>query len=169
MTVYVDDIRIPARVGRLSARWSHLTVGPDDDISELHAFAAKIGLRRSWFQAKGWPRDHYDVTDSKRQEAIKAGAVPIGWHEAGQMRAEAAERRRAREAGLIAPGDAEPACRGFRWIGQSFASCDGCGKPAWEHEGEMRLRDGAVPFGGDAFELRLWKPGEAAAIRRKWS
>jgi TIR domain len=32
---------------------------------------------------------------------------------------------------------AEP-CPGFQWIGQSFATCDRCGKPAWEHEGEMR-------------------------------
>lgn len=95
MTVYVDDYRVPARVGRLSARWSHLTVGPDDNIAELHEFAARIGLRKSWFQAKGWPWDHYDVTDSKRQEAIRAGAVPITWREGGQMRAGAVARRRA--------------------------------------------------------------------------
>ena len=98
MTVYVDDFRTPARVGRLSARWSHLTVGPDDDIAELHAFAARIGLQERWFQAKGWPRDHYDVTESKRQEAIKAGAVAITWREGGRMRSEAIARRRAQEA-----------------------------------------------------------------------
>ena len=72
-----------------------------------------------------------------------------------------------------APAKNEPApadCPGFRWIGQSFASCDGCGKPAWEHEGEMRLREGAGPFGGDGdWELRPWGPGEAEAIKRKWS
>jgi putative hydrolases of HD superfamily len=33
MTVYVDDFRIQARVGRLSARWSHLTVEPDGDLA----------------------------------------------------------------------------------------------------------------------------------------
>ncbi len=61
-------------------------------------------------------------------------------------------------------GDTPEPCRGFRWIGQSFASCDECGKPAWEHEGEMRLRDGAGPFGGkDDWELRPWKHGEAEA------
>lgn len=95
MTVYVDDYRVPASVGRLSGRWSHLFAGPDDDIAELHAFAERIGLRRSWFQAKGWPRDHYDVTESKRQEAIRAGAVPVTWREGGEMRAAAIERRRA--------------------------------------------------------------------------
>ena len=62
------------------------------------------------------------------------------------------------------------ACRGFWWIGQSFSSCDECGRPAWEHEGEMRLRDGATPFGGDdCWELRPWGPGEADAIKRKWA
>jgi hypothetical protein len=92
-----------------------------------------------------------------------------------------AATRRARAEGVIGhPQATEPPrapCGGFRWIGQSFAHCDGCGRPAWEHEGEMRLRDGASPFGAglvgepavdDAWELRPWKPGEADAIRAKW-
>jgi hypothetical protein len=94
VTVYVDDWRQPARVGQIKARWSHLTVGPDDDLAELHAFAARIGLRRAWFQDKPWPRAHYDVTDSKRREAITAGAVPATWHETGQQRARAVDARR---------------------------------------------------------------------------
>ena len=94
MTVYVDDFRVQARVGRLSAKWSHLTVGPFDDVAELHEFAQRIGLRPSWFQDKGWPRDHYDVTESKRQEAITAGAVAVTWRESGQMRTRAIDARR---------------------------------------------------------------------------
>lgn len=57
------------------------------------------------------------------------------------------------------PAEPEPEqepCRGFRWIGQSFKSCDGCGRPAWEHEGELRLRDGSSPF------------GVAEGMKRKW-
>ena len=99
MTVYVDDWHQPARVGRISARWSHMFVHPDGDIAELHELAARIGMSRSWFQAKGWPRDHYDVTDSKRAEAIRAGAVEVSWREAGMWRIEAIDRRRAVEAG----------------------------------------------------------------------
>lgn len=98
MTVYVDDWRQPARVGRISARWSHMFVHPDDDIAELHELAARIGMKRSWFQAKGWPRDHYDVTDFKRADAIRAGAVPVTWREAGKWRTEAIQRRREAEA-----------------------------------------------------------------------
>lgn len=100
MTVYVDDWRQRARVGRITARWSHLTVGPGDDLEELHAFAARIGLRLSWFQDKPWPRAHYDVTDSKRQQAIAAGAVAITWREAGWQRLGAlAAGRQVKQAG----------------------------------------------------------------------
>ena len=84
MAVYVDDARIPAQVGRISARWSHLFADSQD---ELHAFAQGIGLKRSWFQpgkpiggkpSRLW---HYDVTDSMRARAIAAGAQPIGIRE----------------------------------------------------------------------------------------
>jgi hypothetical protein len=88
MTVYVDDFQTQARVGRISARWSHLSCGPFDDPAELHEFADRIGLRRSWYQGPPrhpWPRSHYDVTEAKRQEAIKAGAVPITWRELGRQ------------------------------------------------------------------------------------
>lgn len=47
MTVYVDNFRRSARVGRNSERWSHLTA---DTVQELHEFAAKLGLHRDWFQ-----------------------------------------------------------------------------------------------------------------------
>ncbi|SIM25943.1 Uncharacterised protein [Mycobacteroides abscessus subsp. abscessus] len=76
MTVYVDDMRMPARVGRLQARWSHLMADTDE---ELHAFAARLGLKRSWHQKPGTAISHYDVTDSRRREALRLGAVPIGY------------------------------------------------------------------------------------------
>ena len=93
MTVYVDDSRIPARVGRHDTRWSHLFADTED---ELHAFAARLGLRRSWFQdpvkvgkpfkarpgsraAQNW---HYDVTESKRRQAVSMGAVEVSWRDA---------------------------------------------------------------------------------------
>jgi hypothetical protein len=91
MTVCVDNARTPARVGGRSARWSHLTADTPD---ELHAFAAGIGLRLDWFQARCtsqvcWrgpcPHWHYDVTDSKRAEAIAAGAKPVDIRELGRI------------------------------------------------------------------------------------
>lgn len=86
MTVYVDNVRIPASVGRYKdRRWCHL-FSFDDDPTELHALAAGIGLRRSWFQNKDrygrspW-LNHYDVTEAKRAAAIRAGAVEIDLRE----------------------------------------------------------------------------------------
>jgi hypothetical protein len=80
VTVYVDDFRVPARVGRLTGRWSHLTA---DTVEELHAFAARLGMKRSWFQDKGDGRWHYDVTDPKRAAAVELGATPITLREMG--------------------------------------------------------------------------------------
>lgn len=93
MTVYVDNARIPARVGRHNTTWSHLFADTQD---ELHAFADRLGLRRNWFQdpvkvgkpikarpgsraAENW---HYDVTESKRRQAVALGAVEVSWRDA---------------------------------------------------------------------------------------
>lgn len=89
MAVYVDDARIEWR-GR---RWSHLQA---DTPAELHAFAARLGLRRAWFQAKpGKPEhDHYDVPEEVRERAIALGAVAETWREGARRRRPRAARRR---------------------------------------------------------------------------
>ncbi len=90
MTVYVDDMLlrqdVPYGNGVVRGTWSHLIA---DTQPELHEFAARLGLKRSWFQdplrmnkpplstslrAQMW---HYDVTKTKREEAIRLGAVPV--------------------------------------------------------------------------------------------
>ncbi len=76
MTVYVDDMQRPAKVGRIDAVWSHLLADTDD---ELHRFAMRLGLKKAWFQKPGTPIAHYDVTEPKRQQAIQLGAVQIGY------------------------------------------------------------------------------------------
>ena len=92
MTVYADDVRIPATVGRVAGAWPHLYAGPFDDPAELHQLAAAIGLRRGWYQDKPWPHGHYDVTEPRRRSAIAAGAVPVTWRETGQIMAAARAR-----------------------------------------------------------------------------
>jgi hypothetical protein len=93
MTVYVDNYRVPATVGRIRGRWSHLTA---DTPEELHEFAARIGHRREWFQGKckhgACPtidgvcaHFHYDVVDNRRAAAIEAGAKPIDLREMGAL------------------------------------------------------------------------------------
>lgn len=98
MTVYVDDMLMKAQVGRgRPARWSHLMA---DTAEELHEFAARLGLRREWaqYEDKPWML-HYDVTATKRQAAIRLGAVPITWREAGRMTLKKAREHRAQDNG----------------------------------------------------------------------
>jgi hypothetical protein len=91
MSVYVDSARIPATVGLIKGRWSHLTA---DTISELSDFAARLHLRSEWFQTckrrcgregEPCPHWHYDVTDAVRLRAIDLGAKPIDMRELGQL------------------------------------------------------------------------------------
>mgnify|MGYP001617983659 CR=1 FL=1 len=75
MTVYVDDMRRKARVGRINGVWSHLVADTHD---ELVAFAVgKLGMWASWIQEAGTELEHFDVTDSVRAKAIRLGAVEI--------------------------------------------------------------------------------------------
>jgi hypothetical protein len=76
MSVYVDDLNRPARVGRISSRWSHLFA---DTHAELEDFARKLGLRPDWIQHAGTHREHYDLTASKRAQALQLGAQPISY------------------------------------------------------------------------------------------
>lgn len=86
MTVYVDEITNcnPQQ----NKKWPykkacHMTA---DSEEELHMFAAKLGLKRAWFQNKHrnpvmW---HYDLTESKRRLAVQLGAKELTWREAGK-------------------------------------------------------------------------------------
>jgi hypothetical protein len=82
MTVYVDDMRRCARVGTITANWSHLYADTD---TELHAFAGAMGLKRSWHQHPGRVTSHYDVTDRMRVKAIAMGAVQVGYLSAAAL------------------------------------------------------------------------------------
>jgi hypothetical protein len=82
MAVYVDDAFVAGDWGRWTGG-GHMQA---DSVEELHAFAARIGLRRSWFQTRpGRPEhDHYDLTRGKRAQAIAAGAVAETWRDAAR-------------------------------------------------------------------------------------
>lgn len=78
MTVYVDNALIrwnPPHMPHRTWLMSHMFAV---DLEELHAFAAKIGCERSWFQClpkASWC--HYDVTKSKRELALRNGAEEV--------------------------------------------------------------------------------------------
>lgn len=83
MTVYVDDMyKVPmGQFGRM--KMSHMIADTED---ELHAFAARIGIARKWYQG-----NHYDISKGKRDLAIRLGARAISLR---QLAAMAAMRRR---------------------------------------------------------------------------
>lgn len=115
MTVYVDDWRQQATVRRHTSRWSHLFSDTSDE--ELHAFAGRLGLRRSYFQKAADPiqlRRHYDVTENVRAKALALGAKEITWRDAGRMRNAEVDRLRAAREADRAPDDADELLRG-RW------------------------------------------------------
>lgn len=75
--VYVDPVFTWTEFAG-HTRWCHM--GTDDrtpaGLEAFHAFAERIGLKKSWFQEKdGHP--HYDLTEAKRRAAVRAGAVPV--------------------------------------------------------------------------------------------
>lgn len=92
MTVYVDELRQwPTRIRCFKPGSCHLMA---DTLDELHAFAARLGLKRAWFQDHRL-HPHYDLTASKRARALELGAVFVPGKEQARARLERAlEARR---------------------------------------------------------------------------
>ena len=86
--MYVDEVReypinaIQPAARRFGRLWSHITC--DGDCEALHAFAARLGLRRAYAQHMEHPdhfHHHYDCIPSKRALAVRLGAVEISARE----------------------------------------------------------------------------------------
>jgi hypothetical protein len=54
---------------------------------------------------------------------------------------------------LSEPRFDRPVCVGFRWLGQSFDHCDGCGRDIAEHLGLDWIRRGSAVFDPGASEF----------------
>lgn len=81
MTVYVDDMRLPARVGPVEGEWSHLLsdLGGAEGRRELLDFADRLGIEARWIQKAGTSHEHFDIIEPTRQRALALGAVPIAY------------------------------------------------------------------------------------------
>lgn len=78
VAVYVD----PNFEWPKSRKWPYGSVSHmyADTPSELHAFAARIGLKRAWASDKTQPGSqllHYDLSPAKREQAVRMGAVAV--------------------------------------------------------------------------------------------
>jgi len=73
VTVYVDKLRsVPTGP---HWKWPEACHMIADSVDELHLFARRIGMRRSWFQPVSFP--HYDLHARRRARAVHAGAVEV--------------------------------------------------------------------------------------------
>lgn len=120
--IYADNVGIPAKVwnkrtGRyVESRWFHL-ISDQIDTAELHAFAARLGLHRSYFQQGKTlggseldpGHDHYDVTVGKRKQAVGLGAQPVSWHELAKITMDKTQEYRTRRS-VDLSGRNCPAC-----------------------------------------------------------
>ena len=93
--IMVDELQVwPGARGIFKAGSCHLTT--DGGVEELHSFAAKLGMRPGWFQNHPL-HPHYDLTEGRRTEALKRGAVFVPAREQARRRiaarAEAALRK----------------------------------------------------------------------------
>ncbi len=93
MGVYVDNVmvypreKIAKRAQRYGNRWCHLYADSD---AELDEFAQKIGLQQSWKQLHRFV-NHFDLTPSQREIAIRAGAAERSiseWRKAALQKAQ---------------------------------------------------------------------------------
>lgn len=82
MAIYVDALAVGVatdkqakRVGaRNGNQWCHMIA---DTTAELRAFAYRIGMRPSWIQHEGTPREHFDLTPGRRATAVALGAMEV--------------------------------------------------------------------------------------------
>ena len=124
MAVYVDDMFAP--YGRM--KMCHMLADSDE---ELHAMAAQIGVARRWHQAPPRHDSHYDIAMSKREEALRLGAVSITLRQAAAMNL----RRRATGA-LGSPEDALEWAANYRSVRRAAAA---------ETRGREELSAGPAP------------------------
>jgi len=84
--IMVDELVVyPNAWGPFRGGSCHLTT--DGSMEELHAFAKRLGMRRSWFQEHP-VLPHYDLVPSRRSRALVLGAVFVPAREQARRRRE---------------------------------------------------------------------------------
>jgi predicted kinase len=170
MAILVDELREYPGTSLPFRSWCHMAT--DGAFEELHAFAARLGLRRAWFQG-----DHYDLPPHGRAAAVALGAEEVGTGELLRRmsgpRGERARRRSLAPAGVLwlrggsgpavlrYPAGALVAIGGPPGAGKSTLAARAAGArvPVLDPDAVL-ARDGGE--WGDA--LRTWRAELAAAL-----
>jgi hypothetical protein len=170
MAILVDELREYPDTALPFPAWCHMAT--DGGWEELHAFAARLGLRRAWFQG-----DHYDLPPHGRAAAVALGAEEVGTGELLQRmagpRGDRARRRALAPSGVVwlrgaggpavlrYPPGALVAIGGPPGAGKSTlaARAVGGGVPVLDPD-VVRARDGA----GWVEALRTWRAELGAAL-----
>lgn len=106
--ILVDGVQQHEAPGMRFKHWSHLVSTTGE--AELHAFAARLGLKRSWAQLRpDASAAHYDVVPAKRALAIRLGAREVTARELVRLNYDGMTRRGLRGEGERAAADAEAA------------------------------------------------------------
>lgn len=74
MSTYVDALIVYTNRPPFHKGSCHLVA---DTLEELHSMAQSIGMKREWFQESASGVPHYDLVPSRRDKAIKKGAIEI--------------------------------------------------------------------------------------------
>lgn len=106
--ILIDGVQEHEAPGLRYKRWSHMvsTVGE----AELHAFAARLGLKRVWAQLRPEASAaHYDIVPTKRALAIRLGAREVTGRELVRLNYDGMTRRGLRGEAARAAADIEAA------------------------------------------------------------
>ncbi len=97
-------VQFPTKLRAFRGGCCHMV--SDTSEVELHAFAARIGLKREWAQLR--PKSsaaHYDLTATKRALAVELGAAEVSARELAMRNYDGLRRR-----GLLAMPEGFCAC-----------------------------------------------------------
>lgn len=88
MAVYVDNFYVTGITYR-NMKMCHMIA---DTTDELLLMVDAIGVNRKWIQCPGTCNEHFDICFSKRQKAVKLGAIEIGFREYAERIQKIAEK-----------------------------------------------------------------------------
>jgi len=80
MTVYVDNMKLKAKLFRWNGTGSNLWA---DTTEELEDFAEELGLSVVSMVDRGYTTERYIINEQRRKHAIGKGAVPLQYMGAG--------------------------------------------------------------------------------------